>query len=624
MGQLIKSRSRFLCAAACVLLTAGFASQSLATDLPAKAPGAPLPMAVGGWLYSPTVFVGGVYNSNVNQSETNKVSSWGERAIPGFTASLNNGIHQTSIYGLADIQNYAANGANHKTTIDAKAGITQTYLATRDSTFTFNGDFTRQADVFGSSAFAPANTPLAPTSGAPIAPTTVSPQANPDRYNQYSGGASFDQRFGRTFVGVSAGVVHTQFDSSPNTAFLTSRDGTVYTVAERTGFDLTPQIYAFVDPAVSWQRYSDSTRDSNGYRVTGGLGTSAAGLWQGEIFGGYQAQKNDTVGTYGSGVYGVRIGYSPTRMWDFHASLDESLGASTIAAAGTTGVLTGVASKVTTALLSVGYRGLPQGWSTGARFGYVRTDFVNSPRDDNGWLAGANVSYEIWRNFGLTLDYQYKSVDSNVAGQSFDQHVVTPWRFIQILKDIVVIARNGHRRTQMRMILVVIFTAFCMLGSVSISAAGTYQSNGQYTGTPSTAVTAAFAAYPNGGDGLVTALLNLLLNDPTLADDIAWVASRPRPVASDGQQSAAAAALAQAFIVLTNKGDTTGAGRITVASTLSGNPVLQTAVLAAVAATQGSNPYQSSNPAVTTNARCTTTPADNTVSPARPGTLIGA
>ena len=108
-------------------------------------------------------------------------------------------------------------------------------------------------------------------------------------------------------------------------------------------------------------------------------------------------------------------------MWDLKASLDETLGASSIAVGGATGV----ATRVTTALLSVGYNGLPQGWGASARFGYVKTDFINVDRNDNGWLAGAGVTYEVWRNLGLTLDYQYKSVDSNVAGQSFDQHVVS-------------------------------------------------------------------------------------------------------------------------------------------------------------------------------------------------------
>jgi hypothetical protein len=403
-----------------VLAAAAFgagAFEARAADLPAKARG-PVPMAVGGWMFSPSLFAGAVYNSNVNQTP-DRVSSWGERVIPGFTATLDNGIHQTSLYGLADFQNYNASGATHKTTIDAKAGITQTYLPRRDLTFTLNADYTRQSDVFGASSFAQPNTPLSPAAGAPVAPVPVSPQVNPTRFNQYSGSVAVDKRFGRTFVGLTTAVVGTQFDSDP--AFTTSRNGVVYTVAQRTGFDLTPQIYVFIDPSVNWQRYSESTRDSHGYRISGGLGTSAPGIWQGEIFAGYQAQKNDIVGTYDSAVYGVRIGYSPTRFWNIRATLDETLGASTIAVGGTTGV----ATKTTTALIAVGYNGLPPDWTVTARGGFVRTDFINVSRADDGWLAGANVGYAIWRNLGLALDYQYKSVSSNAVGQSFNQHVVS-------------------------------------------------------------------------------------------------------------------------------------------------------------------------------------------------------
>jgi len=388
-----------------------------AADMPVKARG-PVPMAVGGWLFSPTLFAGAVYNSNVNQTP-DRISSWGERVVPAFTATLDNGIHQTSLYGLADFQNYSASGVTHQTTIDAKAGITQTYLAQRDLTFTLNADYTRQSDIFGASSFAQPNTPLNPTSGAPVAPVPVSPQANPTRFNQYTGSFAVDKRFGRAFVALTTSVVATQFDSDP--AFTTSRNGLVYTVTQRTGFDLTPQIYVFVDPSVNWLRYSDSTRDSNGYRISGGLGTAAPGIWQGEIFGGYQAQKNDIVGTYDSAVYGVRIGYSPTRFWNIRASLDETLGASTIAVGGTTGT----ATRTTTALLNVAYYGLPQDWTVTTRGGFIKTEFVNAPRTDDGWMAGANVAYAVWRNLGLALDYQYKSVDSNTAGQSFNQHVVS-------------------------------------------------------------------------------------------------------------------------------------------------------------------------------------------------------
>lgn len=423
MGRLMKSKARFLIASTAFTLVAiGSGTSIFGADLApggvSKAPAGPVPMAVGGWLFSPTLFAGAVYNSNVNQSENGKISSWGERVVPGFSAVLNNGIHQTSIYGLADLQNYNAAGVTNKTTVDAKAGVSQAYMPQRDLTFRFNGDYTRQADVFGGLAFAPANTPLAPTSGAPVAPVTVSPQVTPNRFNQYSAAGSVEKRFGRAFIVVGGNVIATKFDSNN---FATSRDGTVYTLQERTGFDLTPQIYAFVDPSLSWQRYTDSARNSNGYRVTGGVGTAGNGLWRGEVFGGYQAQKNNIVGTYSSGVYGVRIGYAPTRFWDLSASLDESLGGSTIAVGG----LTGVATKTTTGLASVVYKGLPQGWSTGARFGYIRTTFVNFARTDTGWLAGANINYEIWRNLGLTLDYQYKTVSSTAALQSFNQQMVS-------------------------------------------------------------------------------------------------------------------------------------------------------------------------------------------------------
>ena len=318
--------------------------------------------------------------------------------VPGLTANVDNGIYQTNIYGIADLQNYEQSGVNHKTTVDAKVGVTQLYMPTPDLTFRGNADYTRQSDVFGSSAFAKTDTTLSPTSGAPVAPVTVSPQINPDRYNQFSGALGVDKRFDRVFTGLTASVVSTKFDSNPNIPI--SRDGTVYTFGGRLGFDITPQIYTFVDPQADWQRYTDTTRNSHGYRVTGGVGTAGNGIWQGEVFGGYASEKNDIVGTYNTGVYGVRLGYAPTRMWTIKASLDESLGASSIATGGTTGV----ATRVTTGLVNIAYNGLPQGWGANARFGYVRTQFVNLDRKDNGWLAGANVSYEVWRNLGVTLD----------------------------------------------------------------------------------------------------------------------------------------------------------------------------------------------------------------------------
>jgi len=130
-----------------------------------------------------------------------------------------------------------------------------------------------------------------------------------------------------------------------------------------------------------------------------------------------------------------------------------------------------------------------------------------------------------------------------------------------------------------RCLRVAALATLALLASLAIdpaAKAGTFQPDGSYAGTPSAAATALFAANPNGGDGLTAAVRTLLISNPELADDVAYLAARGSP----GQQSAAAAGMAQAFIVLTHRGNTNGAARIVSAAQLSGSIIIQTAVTA--------------------------------------------
>jgi len=408
--------------------TDGFATDLLAANAPdlslVNAPRPEKPsrdynsMALGPWLFSPSLFVGGIYDSNINQTSINKISGYGERVVPSFTAFLNNGIHRTNIYGLLDARFYQVSGATDQTQVAAKTGFNQTYEAQRDLVFTFSGDYTRQQDVFGSWAFAQ-NTPIAggPTSVL-SAPTTISPQTSPSFYNQFTGAASVQKTFMRAFVAAGFSTQYTKFDHNPGT----NRDGTIYTLPVRVGYFVTPQAYLFSDSSVDWRQYADSTQNSNGYRLTGGIGSNQ-GLWAAEVYAGYQAEKNDVVGTFGSPILGARLTYSPTRLWVVRLQVDESLSSATIT--GSPGSLVGTANRVTDALLYVTYNGLPLGWTGNARFGYVRTAAVDTTRVDNGWLVGLNISYAIWRNLSAMLDYQFTQLASNVSNQSFNKHVVS-------------------------------------------------------------------------------------------------------------------------------------------------------------------------------------------------------
>lgn len=163
----------------------------------------------------------------------------------------------------------------------------------------------------------------------------------------------------------------------------------------------------------------------------------------------------------------------------------------------------------------------------------------------------------------------------------------------------------------MRKIMIALVVALCAFGAVSRVNAGSYQGTGNYVGSPSSQVTAIFAAFPGGGEGLTDAIRELLINNPGLADDVAYVASNANP----DQQQAAAFGMAQAVLTLLARGNNSGASAIVTAATFSGNATLATVVSSAVATSGGAgNLYAqgtNGNPATTTS--CTT------VSPTSPG-----
>jgi hypothetical protein len=68
---------------------------------------------------------------------------------------------------------------------------------------------------------------------------------------------------------------------------------------------------------------------------------------------------------------------------------------------------------------------LAKEWMASTRFGYIRTSYTDLTRIDNAWTAGGTVTYSVWQNFGITLDYQYIQLASNVPFQSFTRNVVT-------------------------------------------------------------------------------------------------------------------------------------------------------------------------------------------------------
>ena len=55
----------------------------------------------------------------------------------------------------------------------------------------------------------------------------------------------------------------------------------------------------------------------------------------------------------------------------------------------------------------------------------MRANFIGIDRLDNGYMAGASINYEMWRNLMLTLDYQYTTVQSDAAFSDFTRNWVS-------------------------------------------------------------------------------------------------------------------------------------------------------------------------------------------------------
>jgi hypothetical protein len=368
-----------------------------------------------GWLTYPTLFAGGIYDSNVNQTSISTPAG-GVRLIPSLLAEYNDGIKKSTLYGMVDASLYPGTDVINGNTTIARGGAIQTYEALKDLVFRFQGDFTRQTDLFSTLGVDHSVTTLNPTG------VGLSPVANPQSYNQFTGLASMQRTFQGAFVTVSGSVVDINFD--PLAGNQQSPNGAVYTAAAKGGIWMSPFFYLSTNISVDDRQYALSALDSHGVRALAGIGTDQIGLFRGEVYGGYQTEQYDatTLGTVSTPEVGGVLYYYPTPALTLKASADETIGVSILTP--TAGLPFGTATKVVTSVLQASYA-IDPAWSASGRGGYIRTNYVDDTRIDDAWMVGCTLTYSVWQNFGLAFDYQYTQLISNAPLQSFTRSVVT-------------------------------------------------------------------------------------------------------------------------------------------------------------------------------------------------------
>src|SRR5208283_5835487 len=144
--------------------------------------------------------------------------------------------------------------------------------------------------------------------------------------NMYGGQLSVQKTINeRTSLSGSVFAQGISYDSSPSTTQLvggvpvnlgrsSGPNGMSYGANLRGSFYATPQIYVFVQPGVSFQRFDVYQENSNGWQANVGLGSNLIGFFNGEIYGGWQSQSSvyGYFGTQSVPSYGANIRYRPT------------------------------------------------------------------------------------------------------------------------------------------------------------------------------------------------------------------------------------------------------------------------------------------------------------------------
>lgn len=385
------------------------------TDTIARVQSDPRPKTTDGalqaldWLIYGNISVGGVYDSNVFASP-NQQAVYGTRFQPSVIAARNTGIQRTLVYGVGDLRYYPSLGRTDL--LSTTAGLAHVWEIQRDLIFRTQLETTRGQQ--GSSLISAVN-------GAGALYT------EPVNYTSLFASTSIEKSFGRFFTAIGGSVTGNFYDDTKDSLGKVIdehfQDGTRTTLNARVGYNITPIVYAFVEPSVNSGRFRASNLNSDGFQIVGGLGTARISLFNGEIYAGILTEhfSDPATPTLNRGIYGGRISWYPTRFVTVTGSFDQTLGTSDFSP---TVFQTGSATKVDTSKLVASWSVLREVTLEGS-VQFQHYEYLSSPRQDDLTQFGSKISYMFTQRLGIYLEDNYGILRSNTPGVAYTRNFVS-------------------------------------------------------------------------------------------------------------------------------------------------------------------------------------------------------
>jgi hypothetical protein len=236
---------------------------------------------------------------------------------------------------------------------------------------------------------------------------------DPARYDRYSGGAWINHAMNRFSTRAGGQVLNYQFDDvdlvDGGSQSLESRDRNEYEALLRLRYEWMPEVSPFVEGRYVWRKYDKenlSQRDSEGYRIGAGTQVYLGGVTTGEIFAGYLDESydydeyDDITGVW----YGLSLLWEATKLTTVKTGVEEHVDETT--QLGASGIVS------TDMTLGIDHE-LRRDTSIGVDLGYSIDDYQEVDLTDKYFRVTPFVTFQLNRNFGAALRYDFTTKDSN-------------------------------------------------------------------------------------------------------------------------------------------------------------------------------------------------------------------
>lgn len=363
----------------------------------------PVGIRANAWMFYPALLVGGLYDSNVFASNSDKHGDIAGVVRPSLLVKSLWGRHQLDFAGYVDTRQYSRYSSLDQS--NASIRMKGRIDVRHDIAVLFNLRAAYLHEEVGS---------LSSPAGA----------VEPTPYGYTHEDVTYWQQFNR--LAVSFGARNENYDygetraQNGTTINQDSRDGAVNVAHGRVDYALTPDwgvFAAFEGNDRNLRGSSSGSLSSRGYHALSGFNFQLTSLIGGEIGAGYTSQRFDdpSIGTVDGPAYRALLTWSPTRSLDVHFKAEEI----------TTEAVDTVTSAVRADALMVGadYE-LRRNLVLSTTGSYEKDRFYGQTRQDNVYAATAALSYLLSRFGSVSLQYKYVNRDSNLPSAIFDKHEI--------------------------------------------------------------------------------------------------------------------------------------------------------------------------------------------------------